>query len=262
MAFGISAGAWLAGAAVAGTVGSVYTSNKASKAQENAANRANQTAQEAQDQSLAFQKEAFEYQKQMDARSYSDNAAYRAAGVNALGQLSSAKDFTGADLVSSPGYQFGLSEGNRGLTNSAAARGGLLSGAALKASTKYAQDYASTKFNDAFTQDANNKNRLATLAGIGQTSVGQTTNSGLQTGAMASSIGNGLIGTAATIGSNLTGVGNARASGYLAGGNALIGGVNQGLSAWKNYNSLAAPVTEGATNQTGNFNEYGWGYSP
>ena len=234
MAFGISAGAWLAGAAVVGTAANAYSSNKASKAQQQSANQANDTAQQAQQQSLA-------YQKEMDARAYADNAPYRAAGTNALAQLSAAKNFTGADLASSPGYQFGLSEGNRGLTNSAAARGGLLSGAALKASTKYAQDYASTKFNDAFTQDATNKNRLATLAGIGQTSVGQTTSSGLQTG---SAIGNGLMNTAQIVGNNLTGAGNARASGYLANGNALTGAVNQGLSAWKNYNSLASPVLE------------------
>lgn len=248
MSFGIAAAVIGAGATIYG----VSQNKKAVNAQVQSADKANDAA-------LQAQRETQAYQKSLDDRAYADNAPYRAAGTNALAQLSAAKDFTGADLTSSPGYQFGLAEGNRGLTNSAAARGGLLSGAALKASTKYAQDYASTKFNDAFTQDATNKNRLATLAGIGQTSVGQTTSSGLQTG---SSIGNGLMNTAQVIGNNLTGAGNARASGYLANGNALTGAVNQGLSAWKNYNSLASPVVEGATNQTDNFNTYGWNYSP
>lgn len=253
MAFGISAGVWLGAAAgVGGALISSSATKKASQAQQQSATQANDAA-------LQAQREAQAYQKSLDDRAYADNAPYRAAGTNALAKLSGAQDFTGADLASSPGYQFGLAEGNRGLTNSAAARGGLLSGAALKASTKYAQDYASTKFNDAFTQDATNKNRLATLAGIGQTSVGQTTSSGLQTG---SSIANGLMNTAQVVGNNLTGAGNARASGYLANGNALTGAVNQGLSAWKNYNSLASPVVEGATNQTNAYDTYGWNYSP
>lgn len=252
MAFGISAGAWLAGAAVVGTATSVINSNKASKAQQ-------QAGREANDAALTAQREAQAYQERIDSRNYADNAPYREAGVNALGKLAGAKDFTGENLAMEPGYQFGLAEGNRALTNSAAARGGLLSGAALKASTKYAQDYASTKYSEAFARDAQNKNRLATLAGIGQTSVGQTSANGA---ALGSSVANGLMGTAQTIGGNLTGASNARASSYIANGNTLMNGINQGLSAWNNYNRLASPVTEGAYNQTSNFDLYGPGYSP
>ena len=140
----------------------------------------------------------------------------------------------------------------KGVTNSAAARGGLLSGAALKAASQYNNDYASTKYNDAFNRDATNKNRLASIAGIGQTASNVNTSSGLS--------------TATSVGQNQLAAGNARASGYVANGNALTNGLSQGLN-WYNQNSLlngsrSSGVTEGATNQTDNFNYYGTGYSP
>lgn len=253
---------WVAGAAIVGGIGGAIinskSADKAADAQSRSASESNQTL-------LTSEREARAYQEKLDARAYADQTPYREAGVNALGKLAGAADFTGANLTSEPGYQFGLAEGNRALTNSAAARGGLLSGAALKASTKYAQDYASTKYNDAFSRDAQNKNRLATLAGIGQTSVGQTSNAGASLG---SSVASGMMGTASAIGGNLIGAGNARASSYLASGNALSNGLNQGLSAWNQYNSLAAPQQRPAAydathyNQTSNFDLYGPGYSP
>jgi hypothetical protein len=54
------------------------------------------------------------------------------------------KPFTGASLTTEPGYQFGLNQGMNALQSSQAAKGGLYSGAALKAANQYAQDYAGT----------------------------------------------------------------------------------------------------------------------
>lgn len=78
-----------------------------------------------------------------------------------------------------PGYQFGLDQGQRGIQASAAARGGLLTGAAVKASDKFATDYATSKYNDlvnqklaAYTTNTANVdrpfNQAATLASLGQ----------------------------------------------------------------------------------------------
>jgi|GEM_PF-7127246 len=64
-------------------------------------------------------------------------------------------------LVQSPGYEFRLQEGLNALDQSAAARGGLLSGGHLKRATRYAQDYASGEFNTRF-------NQLNALSGGGQ----------------------------------------------------------------------------------------------
>lgn len=245
-----------AGIAAVGVVSNAYSANKATKAQTAAANKANDTALQAQRESIA-------YQQAQAAQARADNEPWRAAGVTALNKLAGMPDFTGAGLQNEPGYQFALNEGMKGVTNSAAARGGLLSGAALKAASQYNNDYASAKFNDAFSRDATNKNRLASIAGIGQTAAGQNASA---SNALGSSIGNTLTNTAFGVAQNQLAAGNARASGYVANGNALTNGLSQGLN-WYNQNSLlngsrSSGVTEGATNQTDNFNYYGTGYSP
>lgn len=247
MAFGISAGAWLvAGATVGGALIAHDSAGKAVDAQTDASNKADASARAAQESSQAFQ------QKQLD-QARIDNQPWRDQGAAALNKLAAAPDFTGASVGTDPGYQFGLNEGMKGLTNSAAARGGLLSGAALKASTKYAQDYAGTKFNDAFTRDTTNKNRLASLAGIGQTAAGQTSQAGLITG---QNVGQGMMQTGQSIAQNALGVGNARASGYLANGNALTGAINQGVSAWNQYQNKPAGFGDIGSSGSYSANDY------
>ncbi|SIQ22107.1 hypothetical protein SAMN05880566_102231 [Janthinobacterium sp. TND4EL3] len=227
--------AWVgAGIAAVGVASNISSANKAAKAQTSAANQANDT------------------QWAMYNQSRDDNKPFYDAGVTALNKLAAMPNFTGADLQNEPGYQFGLTEGMKGVTNSAAARGGLLSGAALKAASQYNNDYASTKYGEAFNRDATERNRLASIAGIGQTASNVNTSSGLN--------------TASGVAQNQLAAGNARASGYVAGGNALTNGLSQGLN-WYNQNSLlngsrSSGVSEGATNQTDNFNYYGTGYSP
>lgn len=240
-----------AGAAIGGSIGGALDSknatDKAVETQANAAKDANAATLKAQQDAQAFQ------QKQLD-QARADNEPWRVAGGGAVNRLAAQPDFsfTGANVATDPGYQFGLSEGMKGLTNSAAARGGLLSGAALKASTKYAQDYAGTKFNDSFSRAlqtrTSNDNRLQSLAGIGMSSVGSTTAAGGQVGA---NVGAGINQAGQSLAQNALGVGNARASGYLANNNALTGAVNQGVSAWNNYNALAKPPTAGEVGSSG-----------
>lgn len=57
-----------------------------------------------------------------------------------------------SNFTTAPGYTFRLAEGMKGVENSAAARGGLLSGAALKATQRYGQDFASNEYNNWFQQ--------------------------------------------------------------------------------------------------------------
>jgi hypothetical protein len=101
--------------------------------------------------------------------------------------------FTAGDLQNDPGYQFGLNQGNTAIERSAAARGGLYSGATMKALQKYGQDYAGTKFNEAFNrhQATNDSsfNRLASLAGLGQTGSSQIANAGMNAANMAGQYG-------------------------------------------------------------------------
>jgi hypothetical protein len=243
---------WAVGASIVGAGVGLYSSGKAADKQEQAAANSDTASLTAQRESIAFQ------QKQAD-QARADNEPWRAAGVNALNQLAAAGNFTGADLQNEPGYKFGLDQGMKGLTNSAAARGGLLSGAALKAASQYNQDYAGTKYDAAFGRDAINKNRLATLAGVGQTAASNSASSSMQLGG---NVGSTINSTGNALAQNAQGVGNVRASSYLAQGNALTGAINQGVSAWKNSSSSYSPVMEGATNQTNAFNYYGPGYSP
>lgn len=210
------------GSAVVGGAVSSRSSSKASKAQVDSTNSANSTQLQAQRESIAFQ------QKQSD-RARADNAPWLQAGTNALNQLTAMPNFTGASVATDPGYQFGLSEGMKGVTNSAAARGGLLSGAALKAASQYNTDYSTTKFNDAFQRDATNKNRLASIAGVGQTAASSNAASANNLG---SNVANGMLNTGNQIAGNQIGAGNARASGYVGQGNAVNGAMG---SAWNMY---------------------------
>lgn len=191
------------GSAVVGGVVSANAADKAADAQENASNAANATSNA-------------QYQQTRE-----DQAPWREAGERALDQLSSGtasggqfdRDFTLADFTKDPGYEFRLGEGQRGLDASAAARGGVLSGAALKASSRYNQDYASGEYQNAYNRfNANQSarfNRLSSLAGTGQTATNQVAAAGAQ--------------NAQTVSNNQLGVGNAQASSYVGQGNAISG---------------------------------------
>ena len=132
-----------------------------------------------------------------------------------------AKDFGMAQFQADPGYGFRMSEGMKALERSAAARGGLLSGATLKGVQRFGQDLASQEYTNAFNRyQAERAARLAplqSLAGVGQTTAQQIGQAGMQA---AQNIGDTQMSGAA-----------ARASGYVGGANALT----QGLGTYLNY---------------------------
>jgi hypothetical protein len=76
---------------------------------------------------------------------------------------------TREDVMQDPGYQFGLQQGQQALDRKIAAMGGRVSGASLKAAARYGTDYASTGYNAAYQRGQDRLNRLAALAGLGQT---------------------------------------------------------------------------------------------
>ncbi len=79
-------------------------------------------------------------------------------------------DVSGAEVMNDPGYAFGLQQGEQAIARRAAASGGRLSGAQLKAAGRFGTDYASTKYGEAYQRRQDRLNRLQALAGIGQTS--------------------------------------------------------------------------------------------
>jgi hypothetical protein len=119
-----------------------------------------------------------------------------------------------------PGYAFRLKEGQNALDRQAAARGGLISGGALKAAERYGQDMGSQEYMNAFnryqTERAARLNPLQSLAGMSQTTANTLGAAGQN---MATNVGNAYEGAA-----------NARASGYIGGANAVSGGVGQYLN--------------------------------
>lgn len=135
--------------------------------------------------------------------------------------------FTGKDLATDPGYQFGLNQGTQGIERGQASRGNFLSGAAMKELNRFNQDYAGTKFNEGFNraqstwntnQSAydNNRSRIYSFL-TGVSTLGQ--NSAAQVGA-------GNQQAANNISSNILSNGNAQAAGAVASGNAWQSGLN------------------------------------
>lgn len=84
-----------------------------------------------------------------------------------------ARDFGMQDFEADPGYAFRLSEGQKALERSAAARGGLQSGSALKAATRFGQDMGSQEYANAFSRyQTNRTNQLNPLFALMNTGIG------------------------------------------------------------------------------------------
>jgi hypothetical protein len=108
-------------------------------------------------------------------------------------------------FFASPDYQFRRDEGQRGIGNSFAARGGSASGNALKALSEFNGNLASGEFN-------NYTSRLFRMAGMGESATNNTAQAGNQ--------------YAQGYGQAQGQLGDARASGVMGVTNSLAGGLN------------------------------------
>jgi len=142
-----------------------------------AARSAARTTSESADKATALQQKMYE-------ESVARQQPFLQTGTEFFNQLAAlqrggpqaAQNFLQID----PGYQFRLSEGMKALDRQAAARGGLISGGALKAAQRYGQDLGSQEFGAAY-------NRLAGLANVGPQAAGVMSNLGQN---YASNVGN------------------------------------------------------------------------
>ena len=105
-----------------------------------------------------------------------DTAPARALGTAAIGTLGDLYGYgTGTPDMSkfftSPDYQFNLAEGQKAIDRSAASRGGLLSGGAVKAGEQYASGLASREYSGYV-------DRLLQQAGLGNTGIAASAASG------------------------------------------------------------------------------------
>lgn len=163
---------------------------------------------------------------QLQADIYNQNrtdlAPWRAAGTGALQMLSDALGINGpsgnanatAAFQKSPGYDFAFSEGQKAVDTSAAARGMLRSGAAIKAQTRFGQGTADQEFGGWL-------GKLAGVAGVGQSATNTTAQ--------------GATAYAANAGSTMQDAAAARASGYVGASNAVTGGINSLAKLAGNY---------------------------
>lgn len=165
------------------------------------------------------------------------------------------RDFSMADFQRDPGHVFRQEEGEKGLMRAAAAAGGLGSGRYLKDAMRLNSGLAAQEYGDAYNRyganQSNRYNRLAAMAGVGQTATNQVGSAVSQFGQQA--------------GANAIGAGNARAAGTVGVANAIGGGVSQGVSAYQNNQLMnrffpqggAAPTAYGGGSGFGTGSQFG-----
>lgn len=182
------------GSALGGAVDSGNSASAAADAQTAAANQSNETQRYIFDRQTQLQ-EPFR-QAGLKAQSNLLDLLGLSGNAGSQGYGSLMKDFSQQDFQQDPGYAFRMSEGQKALERSAAARGGLLSGRAAKDMARFGQDLGSQEYQNAFNRfqvnRSNKLNPLQSLLGVGQTSANTLTGAAGNYGANVSATQQGL----------------------------------------------------------------------
>ena len=201
------------------------------------ASQAAETQAAAADRAAALQKEMFDLQMK-------GQEPFRQAGLTGQNRLMEllglggtpgaegygkyAKDFSMADYQADPGYAFRLGEGQKALERSAAARGGLISGGALKAATRYGQDAASQEYQNAFNRyQTNRSNQLQPLGNLMASGQSAASNQGAAAGAYGTNAGQAYMAG-----------GQATAAGQLGVGNTINNALSTAASSYQNQQNF------------------------
>jgi hypothetical protein len=222
------------GTAYLGSQSAKKAASTASEASERAAETTSAASERAAELAAAASNRAIDAQLQMFQQGREDLAPFRASGLRGLAGVEAN---IGPSFQESPGYQFAVGEGINAIDRGASARGMLNSGARLRELSRYGTGMANQEY-------GNYQNRLAALAGLGQTATGQGVAAGQNA---ASGIGNAAMqggaaqgnaymqgGTAA--GNAILQGGQAAAQGITGGTNAMFGGLNAGLGMYSAFN--------------------------
>jgi len=216
----------IVGGAVIGGVLTSQASKSAAQTQANAADRATAAQQEALAQQMELQK------------------PFTTAGTTAVNQLSAMTQPGGEatkqfaydpfKYQADPGYAFRLKEGMNAMNATAAARGGLISGNALKAGQMYGQEMGSQEYQNSFnrylqnyanaqnTFQLNRNNLLDPLKFL--TNIGQA-------GASNQAANVGSFGNSQA--ANTIGAANATAAGQVGSANAISNAIGQGIGGYQ-----------------------------
>lgn len=113
-----------------------------------------------------------------DVQKYlADQAAQGAAAQSNPLYGSLLKNYTGQDIYQDPSYKFRFEQGNKAAERALAAQGKYLAPAGVQALTDYGQGLASQEYQNAYNRfnadQENIYNRLANIAGLGQTAGAQ-----------------------------------------------------------------------------------------
>jgi hypothetical protein len=263
------------GAAILGAAGiAAVTGLLGGKQSSSAATQAAQTQADAANQATAAQQAALERQIQI-------SEPWRTAGTTAVNQLSAMTQPGGRltqefayqpfNYQADPGYAFRLQQGLNAMNATAAARGGLISGNALKAGQDYGQAQGSQEYQSSFNRYLQNYanaqntfqmnrnnliNPLQFLSGQGQASAAN----------QAANVGQ--FGTAQA--ANITGAANALAAGQVGSANAwnsALGSVGNAAQMGAMMNMFGNRNTSAYGTPTGSLmttdpNSYGEGWGP
>lgn len=246
----IGAGASLIGGAMASSA-----ADKAAKTQARSADKATALQKQMYEEGVVRQKPFYE------AGLTGQNRLMELLGMggdpNAQGYGSAMRPFGMSDFEADPGYAFRMKEGLKGLDQQAAARGGLISGNALRAAQQYGQDLGSQEYQNAYNRYQTNRtnvlNPLQSLLGQAQST--------------ANTLGTSGQNYATNAGNTMMAAGNARASGYTGSADAwnrALGGaagtVVSGLNANQMYGGGAGGYGPGSANWYGS-NNSGYGFA-
>jgi len=210
-----------AGSAIGG-LSQAYAGQRAAGAQVDAADRA-LALQERIYNSMAARNQGAETLGNLARNRYGELVGL-GPNTNAMGYGSAVQPFDMNKFQADPGYNFRMSEGLKALDRQAAARGGMMSGAALKAAGRYGQESASQEFGNAYNRYRQNRaDQLGPLSDL------------MTGGTNATNATNTAMGNYGTNAANLMGqAGQATGAGYLGAGNSLN---NLGVALNQQYNT-------------------------
>jgi hypothetical protein len=239
---------YAAAATVAGGLIGASGARSAAATQADAATNAANTQAQSADKALALQEKLYNQQVGLQE-------PYRQAGLTGQNRLMEflglggnagatgygqyARDFGMSDFQADPGYAFRLAEGQKALERSAAARGGLISGGALKAATRYGQDMASQEYQNAYNRyQTNRANQLQPLGNLMASGQSAASNQGAAAGNYGTNAGNLITGAGNAMASGINAAGQAGAAGQYGAASTLSNALNTGVSSYQNQSNF------------------------
>jgi hypothetical protein len=238
---------------------------------------ANAAGNAASEQEQASQN-ALQFQQQTLATNEANAKPYQAAGTEALSTLESdlpnltqgfsptaaglpsTFSYNAGDFTADPGYAFAVQQGNKAIENSAAARGGDVSGGALKSLDSYDVGMADQDYGNAYNRAlgtyqqnySNAENTFYNNENNAFSKLGSVVNTGLGANATVAGTSENFANNASNI---AIGEGNAAAAGTVGTANAINTGITGATSTTAN-SILLNQLLNGSAPAVGNNSSY------